>query len=182
MLVGYADARPCPCPSLSVALQFFTDVHGDEALPFTFVAGGEGLPAWGPRLKALHGAFVGSYARANPDMQAQFGYDPDPPLEGNLAICSNQVCQRFNALGVTLEMPFKDSAAVPRDAAAEGVGGFDGRRAAMLGASLLDAVSYVGAQLRDVEEPSFALADDAYVAPVEDEKAIAAWVQEQRQC
>ena len=147
-------------------------------LPFAFIAGSEGLPCWGPRIQSLQGAFVGAYARANPDMQATFGYTPDEPLQGNLAICSNQVAQRFNCLGVTLEMPFKDSAAVPREHA-DGAG-FDGRRASMLGHSLLDAVSHVASQLRGVEEPSFALADDAYVAAVEDEEAIAKWIDEKK--
>ena len=91
----------------ATGVDVFVDVHGDEGLPFTFVAGAEGLGIWGPRIKALQGAFLGAYARANPDMQAEFGYDPDPPLEGNLAVCSNQVAQRFDCLGVTLEMPFK---------------------------------------------------------------------------
>ena len=128
-------------------VDFFVDVHGDEALPFAFLAGSEGLSVWGSRMAALHGAFVNAYARANPDMQAKFGYTPDPPNEGNLAICSNQarapehtstrmppwwcshacfrlrrhllllvewqVSHRFDCLGVTLEMPFKDSLALP---------------------------------------------------------------------
>jgi len=160
----------------ATGVDIFVDVHGDEALPFGFIAGAEGLPIWGPRLRALQGAFVGSYARANPDMQAQFGYEPDKPMQGNLAICSNQVAQRFNCLGVTLEMPFKDSAAMPRDE--PNGAGFDGRRASMLGASLCDAIAHVASQLRGVQEPSFALEDDQYVAAVEDEAAIAAWIEE----
>ena len=156
-------------------VDFFCDIHGDEALPFTFCAGGEGLPVWGPRLKALHGAFVGSYARANPDMQAKFGYEPDAPLAGNLAICSNQISNRFDCLGCTLEMPFKDAANVPRRKGEER--GFDGSRAAMLGASLLDAIAYVAPNLRGVDEPSFLLPDDAYVAPVEDAAEIAKWLE-----
>ena len=162
----------------ATGVDLFVDVHGDEALPFAFIAGSEGLPIWGPRIRALQGAFVGSYARANPDMQSQFGYTPDEPNQGNLAICSNQIAQRFNCLGVTLEMPFKDSAAVPRQHA-DGAG-FDGRRASMLGHSLLDAAAHVASQLRGVDEPSFPLADDAYVAAVEDEEAIAKWLDEQR--
>ena len=156
----------------------FVDVHGDEALPFAFVAGGEGLPVWGARLQSLQGAFVAAYARANPDMQAKFGYTPDAPLEGNLAICSNQVAQRFDCLGVTLEMPFKDSAAVPRSD--PNGSGFDGRRASMLGHSLLDALAHVASQLRDTDQPVFPLPDDQYVAPIEDEEAIAQWVAERR--
>lgn len=69
----------------------FVDVHGDEALPFTFLAGSEGLPVWGRRLEALHGAFVGAYTRANPDMQPTFGYEASPHAKGNLAMGANQV-------------------------------------------------------------------------------------------
>ena len=43
----------------------FLDVHGDEELPFNFLAGSEGLPNWGPRLRGLHGAFMAAYSRAN---------------------------------------------------------------------------------------------------------------------
>jgi len=157
-------------------VDLFVDVHGDEDLPFAFIAGAEGLDIWGPRIRALQGAFVGAFSRANPDMQAKFGYAPDLPKAGNLAICSNQVAQRFDCLGVTLEMPFKDCAAVPRQE--PHAAGFDGRRASMLGASLCDAVAHVASQLRGAPEPSFPLPDDQYVAPVEDASAIAAWVAE----
>ena len=47
-------------------------------------------------MQALQGAFVASYARANPDMQSRFGYEADAPLQGNLAVCSNQIAQRFD--------------------------------------------------------------------------------------
>ena len=33
----------------------FLNVHGDEALPFNFLAGSEGMLVWGRRLEALHG-------------------------------------------------------------------------------------------------------------------------------
>ena len=39
-------------------------------------------------------------------MQRRFGYEPDQPLQGSLAICSNQVGQRFDCLSATLEMPW----------------------------------------------------------------------------
>jgi murein tripeptide amidase MpaA len=147
---------------------FFVDVHGDEELPYAFCAGGQGLDVWGRRMEALHGAFVGSYSRANTDMQARYGYEPDPPKGGNLAICSNQISQRFDCLGVTLEMPFKDSAAVGRPRGT--TRGFDGERAARLGASLLDALAYVAPSLRGEPEPKFLAAGDEYVVPTEDYK------------
>ena len=105
-------------------------------------------------------------------MQAEFGYDPDPPLEGNLAVCSNQVAQRFDCLGVTLEMPFKVCASNAGEV------NFDGGRCAALGASLLDALAHVGPQLRGVAEPKFYLPDDAYVAPCEDAGKVAARLKE----
>ena len=156
-------------------VDFFADVHGDEELPFSFIAGCEGLSIWGPRIKALQAAFLAAYARSNPDMQRRFGYEADAPLSSNLAICSNQIAQRFNCLGFTLEMPFKDCASN----VGEG-GPFQGERCAALGASLLDGLAYVVASLRGVDEPSFPLADDQYVAPIEDPKQIAAWIAEQR--
>ncbi|MBO8631329.1 hypothetical protein INO08_16635, partial [Staphylococcus aureus] len=78
------------------------DVHGDEGLPFAFAAGNEGASNWGPRLKALHGAFVGALSRANADMQAAFGYTPDAPLMANPAVSADQVGQRFDCLALTL--------------------------------------------------------------------------------
>lgn len=126
---------------------------------------------WGPRHRALHGAFLAAYGRANPDMQARFGYDPEPALGGNPTICSNHVAQTFDALAVTLEMPFKDCASNPQAAPR----GWDGRRCAMLGASFVDAAAYVAAQLRGVPEPQFGPGDE-YVAPTEDKQAIAAFL------
>ena len=61
-----------------------------------------------------------------------------------------------------------------------GVGtSFQGARAAALGASLLDALSHVAPSLRGVVEPAFP-GEDAYIEPVEDEKAVAAFVAAQK--
>ena len=156
----------------------FVDVHGDETLPVTFLAGSEGCKVWGPRHEALHGAFVGAYARANPEMQARFGYEASEYGTGNLAVCSNQIGQRFDCLAATLEMPFKDSACVPRPKGS--AKGFGGEAAAGLGHSLLDALAHVASQLRGVDAPAFDAPDDAYVAPVEDMEEIAAWMKERQ--
>jgi murein tripeptide amidase MpaA len=72
-------------------VDFFIDVHGDEGLPYNFISGAEGCPNWGPRMQALQGLFVRAYERSNPDMQSKYSYEPDEPMKGNLAICSNQV-------------------------------------------------------------------------------------------
>ena len=38
----------------------FMDIHGDEALPFNFLSGSEGVPKWqdSPRLGLLQDTFV----------------------------------------------------------------------------------------------------------------------------
>jgi hypothetical protein len=62
-------------------------------------------------LKALHGAFVAAYCRANNDMQQKIGY-PSPATAEDaskyLNVATNQIATRFNCLAMTLEMPFKD--------------------------------------------------------------------------
>ena len=45
------------------------DVHGDEALPYVFLAGGEGAPRWDQAMATRKQAFLDAYMRANPDMQ-----------------------------------------------------------------------------------------------------------------
>lgn len=139
----------------------FVDVHGDEVRPFVFLSGSEGMPVWGPRLQALHGAFLAAYARANPDIQAEIGYDADPAGEGDPRIASNQVALRFNCMSVTLEMPYKDCASNP-DASR----GWSSDRCAALGASLVDALSHVQPFVRSSGNFWDSLpACDAYVAP-----------------
>lgn len=144
----------------------FVDVHGDEALPVSFISGAEGCACWGPRIKSLQSAFLACYARANPDIQAAIGYAPDAPLEAKLTMGSNQVAQRYDCLGVTLEMPFKDCACNLGTGTT-----FQGPRASAMGASFLDALAYVATSLRGITAPKFGPEDD-YVAPVEEESFV----------
>jgi hypothetical protein len=46
-----------------VGCDFCADVHGDETLPYNFLSGSEGLPAWGPRLKQLQDTFAEAYKK-----------------------------------------------------------------------------------------------------------------------
>ena len=139
----------------------FLDVHGDEALPFNFLAGSEGCTNWSPRLKALHGAFLASYERANSDMQRKISYEPDEPNHALTNICSNQIALRFNCFSATLEQPFKDCLTNP-----DPERGWNPARAAQLGKSVIDALAYVYPYLRDDTEFWNSLpAEDAYVRP-----------------
>lgn len=43
----------------------FTDVHGDEALPYNFLSGMEGIPKWSPRLDNLQNIFNAAYIKVS---------------------------------------------------------------------------------------------------------------------
>lgn len=89
------------------------DVHGDEALPHNFIAGTHGIPSWtDERARSLQ-RFLDAYVAASPDFQTEHGYPPSKPGGANLTYLSNQTAERYGALSMTLEMPFKDNANRP---------------------------------------------------------------------
>lgn len=95
-------------------LDFALDVHGDEALPYNFIAGTEGIPDWSERLADLQTQFKDAYVESsNGEFQTRYGYPVNKPGKANMGICSNALAQRFDALAMTLEMPFKDNADMP---------------------------------------------------------------------
>jgi murein tripeptide amidase MpaA len=126
-----------------VGCDMLIDVHGDEALPYNFLSGMEGCPVWGPRLEKLQKEFGTAYEQANPDFQTVHGYELDAPNDANMAICSNQIAQRFDCLAFTLEMPFKDTAEFPDEKY-----GWSTDRSMKLGASMLSAISVIATSLR----------------------------------
>lgn len=71
------------------------------------------------------------------------GYDVDEPGKANMLICSNALTQAFDALVMTLEMPFKDNANKPDKKV-----GWGTRRSEILGATSLDATLAVVDNLR----------------------------------
>lgn len=119
------------------------DVHGDEELPYNFIAGSEGIPNWTERLASLLHGFSQAYVRANPDFQTAHGYPEDLPGKGNMSMCTNQTAQRFDCLSMTLEMPFKDNADAP-----DPVHGWSPERCALLGAAAIDPIVHVLPSLR----------------------------------
>lgn len=90
-------------------VDLFYDVHGDEGLPYVFLAGCEGVPAYNDKLAQLQVDFSQALTLASADFQTQFGYDKDEPGQANLTVASNWVAQTFECLSNTLEMPFKDN-------------------------------------------------------------------------
>uniref|UniRef100_A0A7S0R6R8 Peptidase M14 domain-containing protein n=1 Tax=Pyramimonas obovata TaxID=1411642 RepID=A0A7S0R6R8_9CHLO len=127
----------------STGCDLFLDVHGDEALPYNFIAGGEGIPCWGPHLQDLQDRFKSAYMRDSPDFQVVHGYPEDEPGQANLTIGSNAVGEKFQCLSMTLEQPFKDTADTPRPEQ-----GWCPERAMKFGESVLGAINEVIGDLR----------------------------------
>ena len=124
-------------------VDLFLDAHGDEGLPYNFVAGTEGNPGYTPRLQALENTFKASWQATCPDFQTKHGYGTTPAGTANQALAANWVGQNFDSLAFTIEMPFKDNADLPDDRV-----GWNGERSKKLGASVLLAVLAVVGQLR----------------------------------
>jgi murein tripeptide amidase MpaA len=94
-------------------VDFAMDVHGDEAIPYVFIAGFEGIPSWTEGQGALYHRFRDTLARRSPDFQTEKGYPTAGAGKANLAMSTNQLANRFGCVAATLEMPFKDNAALP---------------------------------------------------------------------
>ena len=94
-------------------VDLFYDVHGDEALPYVFLAGSQGTPSYNDRLAHLRDKFSEVLKLASADFQSEFGYDIDAPGTANMTIATHWVAERFDCLANTLEMPFKDNDNIP---------------------------------------------------------------------
>lgn len=93
-------------------VDFAMDVHGDEAIPVAFIAGFEGIPSWKDQQGERYYVFQHILDRRTPDFQTELGYAKAPPGKANLSMSTNQVAERFGAVAMTLEMPYKDN---PKD-------------------------------------------------------------------
>lgn len=109
----------------------FLDIHGDEALPWNFIAGQAGLPVSNKILKQEEN-FKKRLAKINPDFQTLHGYPPKKFGDESLTLASNWVGDRFGIASMTLEMPFKDNAGRP-----EPLAGWSAERSMRLGSSTL---------------------------------------------
>jgi len=89
------------------------DVHGDESIPANFIAGFEGIPNWSDAQGAAFYAYREALAARTADFQTRLGYPASRPGRANLTMSTNQLANRFGAIAMTLEMPFKDHASNP---------------------------------------------------------------------
>ncbi len=98
---------------LATGVDVHMDVHGDEALPYNFIAGFEGIPSLTKAQLARLNQFQDVLERICPDFQTEKGYDLDPPKSADLKKCTDYVAETFGCLAMTLEMPFKDNDDMP---------------------------------------------------------------------
>ncbi|HWH21945.1 MAG TPA: M14-type cytosolic carboxypeptidase [Allosphingosinicella sp.] len=125
-------------------VDFAMDVHGDEAIPANFFAGFEGIPSWNKEQGALFDKYSEALLRISPDFQTKKGYEISKPGEANLSMSTAQLAERFGAVAMTLEMPFKDNEDLP-----DPVEGWSPDRSRALARACLDALHAV---LPDLEK------------------------------
>lgn len=89
------------------------DVHGDEAIPAVFLAGFEGIPSLKEEQQARYLTFQSALAVNTPDFQTALGYESSAPGKANLSMSTTQLAERFGAVSMTIEMPFKDNRDLP---------------------------------------------------------------------
>ncbi|NRR32237.1 carboxypeptidase family protein [Oxalobacteraceae bacterium] len=120
---------------LEIGCDLFLDVHGDEGLPYVFVAGSESLPTFTKEQAAQQQRFIEDFKIASPDFQDEHGYGESPYTEETLTMGSPHITHAFGCLSLTLELPFKDNANDPDPEA-----GWSGARSAELGKAVLQPV------------------------------------------
>jgi murein tripeptide amidase MpaA len=128
---------------LESGVDMFLDVHGDEDIPYCFGVGCEGVPDYTDRLTRLEDLFAETLTEVDDDFQREQGYDLDAPGAADMRLANNFVCDRFDCLSLTLEMPFKDNENRPDDEV-----GWSPERCTSFAHSTLEAVLAVTPELR----------------------------------
>ncbi len=116
-------------------VDFAMDVHGDEAIAANFLAGFEGIPSLTDKQQGLFNAFSEALVRISPDFQTAKGYEIPKKGQANLSMSTAQLAERFGAVSMTLEMPFKDNDDLP-----DPEFGWSPERCRLLARSCLDAL------------------------------------------
>jgi murein tripeptide amidase MpaA len=125
-------------------VDFAMDIHGDEAIAANFLAGFEGIPGLKKKQQELFNRFSEELVRISPDFQTQKGYEIPAPGRANLSMSTAQLAERFGAISMTLEMPFKDNDDLP-----DPEEGWSPDRSRLLAHSCLDALHAILPQLEE---------------------------------
>lgn len=139
----WADPTPERSPEVlairnrmdATGVDFAMDVHADEAIPAVFLAGFEGIPSWKEEQGEGFYRYQRILDRRTPDFQTKLGYPKAPTGRANLTMSTNQLAERFGAVSMTLEMPYKDLADFP-----EPEQGWSPERCKLLGRECLAAL------------------------------------------
>ncbi len=127
---------------LATGVDMFLDIHGDEAIPYNFLAGCEGVPSYSEKQQQLEQKFKAILLAVTPEFQVEHGYPVNPPGQANLTIAANWVGEHFSCLSYTIEMPFKDNFLLPDPQV-----GWSDERSRIFGKDVLTAIHHVVADL-----------------------------------
>ena len=141
----WLNPSPDTCPEVyyvkkkieEIGCDLFLDVHGDEILPYVFVAGSEMLDGFSEKQIQEQNAFVESFCAASPDFQTKFGYEASKYNEDMLKLASKYIGHHYKCVSLTLELPFKDNANLPDPEV-----GWDGQRSMKLGEAILQPILF----------------------------------------
>lgn len=92
-----------------IGVDLSLDIHGDEAIPYNFVAGSEGTPSYSNKRKQLEDNFKSILLSVSKEFQVEQGYDLTPAGEADLLKATDHIANKFDCLAFTIEMPFKDN-------------------------------------------------------------------------
>ncbi|GAA0543783.1 murein tripeptide amidase MpaA [Rhizomicrobium palustre] len=114
----WAQPDPVLAPEIAAILRAMeemgcaalVDVHGDETIPHIFT---DGDPEASPERSAGLARFNAALLKENPAFQVAVGYDASYAGSGAPGMCARAIGRRFDAVGLTLEMPFKDAEEIP---------------------------------------------------------------------
>ncbi|OYW80941.1 MAG: hypothetical protein B7Z26_05725, partial [Asticcacaulis sp. 32-58-5] len=119
-------------------VDFMMDVHGDEAIPHVFIDGCDIDVKSTPAQKKGCQDYYAALLKASPTFQTVHGYPPNFGGDEAPTICARAVPRRYGCVGMTLEMPFKDSLDAPDPEL-----GWSAQASADLGVACLKALNEV---------------------------------------
>lgn len=93
----------------NLGVDLYLDIHGDEVIPYNFLAGNEGNPSYDEKIMTLEKKFKNLLLNVSSEFQVNHGYDLDEPGKADLSKATNYVGEYFGCLAFTVEMPFKDN-------------------------------------------------------------------------
>ena len=119
-------------------VKFCLDVHGDEAIPYNFIAGANGIASWNDVKQKQLDEYTQQLEKINPEFQTRYGYPVAGKGKANPSLCTTFVAEHFSCLAMTLEMPFKDA-----DNLAEPIEGWSPARCKKLAISNIEAMLHI---------------------------------------